>query len=104
LDRTTPIIVPWYDEADFEQLKRLAEGEKRLPPDYPTWLRAAAAATERLLAEGRTVELITIRAGDYLAWLQKTGRRNSHQARLRFLERQVRAAYGDVSILRASAA
>lgn len=100
---STVIVVPWYEEADFAELVRLASDEPRLPTDFESWKRAATAATERLLAKGHAIQLITLRARDYTAWLDRTGRSNSRQARLRFLMAEAAKAGGDVAILRGKA-
>lgn len=80
------VLVPWYSEDDFPSLLDLVGEDPRIPRSYPQWKRQFAAATELLLAKGKTVQIITVRPADYLEWLRSTRRSNTVAARLRYLK------------------
>jgi len=80
------VLVPWYSEDDFPALLDMVGKDPRIPRSYPEWKRQFAAATELLLAKGKTVQIITVRLAEYLEWLQITHRSNTVAARLRYLK------------------
>lgn len=102
-DRTRIIVVPWYSRDDFDALRELAGDDSRFPPDFDSWERSAVSATEKLLAQGRIVQPLTIRVQDYLAWLEQTNRRNTAGARLRFLQISAAKVGSELSVLRVAA-
>ncbi len=80
------VLVPWYSEDDFPALVDMVGKDPRIPRSYSEWKRQVAAATELLLAKGKTVQIITVRPAEYLEWLQSTHRSNTVAARLRYLK------------------
>lgn len=80
-ESATPYVVPiaWYDEADYRRLAahRTASdrggqsGSNAMP--YAIWRRDAMRDVFATLEAGRAVALVTVRAGDYRAWLGSAG-------------------------------
>lgn len=85
-DRYDTVLVPWYSEGDFPALRALAGNDPGLPRTYAEWKHQSAIATEILLAKGKTVQIMTVRPGDYVDWLRNSHRSNTASARLRYLK------------------
>jgi hypothetical protein len=94
------IVVPWYEPDDFMLLSKLAVDEQQLQPSYGEWASQATAAVERLLSEGKIVQLVTVKSGDYLAWLEEHGRENSRLSRRRYLRKVAGSVGGKYTVLR----
>lgn len=70
----------WFARPDGQ----IHGGEHSAPATSIAIGRSAAAATELLLAKGKTVKIIAVRLADYLEWLQNTHRINTVATRLRY--------------------
>lgn len=79
------VALPWYEPEDFAELLRLAQDRDEMPADYETWHRNAVAVTNAWLARGRALEIVTIRAAEFLAWLKQTGLPNTAETRLKYV-------------------
>lgn len=63
------VALPWYEEADFARLCAMSQRDGGMLPTYAGWRRQADAIMRRMLASGRAVEIVTVRPGPFLAWL-----------------------------------
>ncbi|WP_186417376.1 hypothetical protein [Bosea sp. CS1GBMeth4] len=77
-------IVPWYEPADFAEI-RGAPANDVGDRDYDRWRGQAMQAIERLLRAGRALEIVTVRPADYRAWLALHVGLDSLEARQRFV-------------------
>jgi hypothetical protein len=99
---TSVIVVPWYERRSFERIQALSTQDGRLHGTYESWVKSAEAATQDLLREGRVIHIVTIRADDYLAWLEREGRTNSARSRGLYILHVAETHGGDVAVLRKS--
>jgi hypothetical protein len=74
--------MPWYERDDFAQLLELADDRKDMSPSYEVWRAKASAVAEQYLARGQALELVTIKPGEFLAWLQERILPNTAATRL----------------------
>lgn len=80
------IAVPWYEEEDFTLLWGMSLDRDQMLPDYKTWHRQASAVVNQNLAQGRTVQMVTIRPELFLDWLLANKLKNTAEARKRYVE------------------
>jgi hypothetical protein len=78
--------MPWYEREDFVQLLELADDRKDVSPDYDTWRAKALAVAGQYLARGQALQLVTIKPGEFLAWLKSRNLPNTAAARLQYVE------------------
>ena len=73
MERASPHVVSiaWYEEDDYLCLSGCHGGGQAasVPPAYPAWRTEATSGVFALLAGGRAVDLVTVRAGAYHRWL-----------------------------------
>lgn len=73
MERASPHVVSiaWYEEDDDLCLSGCDGGGQAasVPPAYPAWRTEATSGVFALLAAGRAVDLVTVRAGAYHRWL-----------------------------------
>lgn len=80
------VALPWYEREDFAKLLRLAQDRDEMPADYETWHRNAVAVMNAWLARGRALEIVTIRPGEFLAWIAERGLANTAATRREYVE------------------
>ena len=88
------VAMPWYERADFDQLLALAEDRIEMAPNYDLWRAQALAVAEQYIATGKALQLVTIRPGEYLAWMRERHLPNTAATRLRYVELMALAQSG----------
>lgn len=83
---TYTVAMPWYEREDFAQLWELAADRQDIPPDYEVWHRNAVAVMNAWLARGRALQIVTIRPGPFLAWLEARRLPNTAEVRRHYVE------------------
>jgi hypothetical protein len=78
--------MPWYEREDFAQLLELAEDRNEMSPSYEDWRSKALSVADQYLATGRALQMVTIRPGDFLAWIAERRLPNTAANRLRYVE------------------
>ena len=63
------VALPWYEEDDFARLCAMSYEDGEVRPTYANWRRQADDIMRRMLASGRAVEIVTVKPGPFLAWL-----------------------------------
>lgn len=82
------VALPWYEEKDFARLCAMSHKEGAMLPSYASWRRQADAVRRRMLDAGRAVEIVTVRPGPFLAWLD--GAPNTAAARCAYVRELAR--------------
>lgn len=80
------IAIPWYEEEDFPLLWGMALDRADVLPDYRRWHRRASAVVNEILAQGRTIQVVTIRPELFLEWLLLNGFKNTAETRKQYVE------------------
>jgi len=83
-------VLPWYERADFSRLWQLADDRDEIPPDYETWHASALEVMNDWLSRGRALQIVTIRADEFLCWLERKGLPNTAETRLKYVEERAR--------------
>lgn len=78
--------MPWYEREDFAKLLELAQDRQEMPTDYDVWHQNAVAVMNTWLARGRALEIVTVRPGEFLAWIAHRGLPNTADTRRRYVE------------------
>lgn len=86
------VALPWYEPDDFRRLWELAHDHDDMPADYEDWHAAAVTVVNAWLARGRTLQIITIKPDEFLAWLEARGLLNTSSNRLAYVEEKAKAA------------
>lgn len=80
------VAMPWYEPEDFPLLWELAHDRAEMPPRYEDWRSNAEAVMNVWLARGRALQIVTIRPGPFLAWLEARSLPNTAESRRRYVE------------------
>jgi len=78
------MVVPWYDRSAFAEICT-ASPSPGVARDYDRWRDQATQAIERLLRQGKMIEIVTIRPAEYRAWLSLHAHCDSPLSRQRFV-------------------
>lgn len=82
------VALPWYEEKDFALLCAMSHEAGEMLPTYVSWRRQADAIRRRMLDSGRAVDIVTVRPGPFLAWLD--GAPNTAAARCSYVQELAR--------------
>jgi hypothetical protein len=80
------VALPWYEREDFETLWQLAHDHDEMPRDYEVWHASATAVMNAWLARGRALQIVTVRPGEFLAWLAERSLPNTAATRRQYVE------------------
>ncbi|MGO4405954.1 hypothetical protein AB4Z10_17030 [Bosea sp. RAF48] len=80
------VAMPWYEPEDFPVLWELAQDRSEMPPRYEDWRRSAETVMNAWLARGRALQIVTIRPGPFVAWLEARHLPNTAEIRRRYVE------------------
>jgi hypothetical protein len=81
------VAMPWYEKDDFDQLLKMsADPQHERPLSYDQWHLQAKRALEDMLARGKAVEVISVRASAFLEWAAREGLANDAAARRKYVE------------------
>ncbi|KRD96090.1 hypothetical protein ASE63_11735 [Bosea sp. Root381] len=80
------VAMPWYEREDFHELWALAHDRDEMPTDYDVWHSSAVSVMNAWLAEGRALQIVTIKPAPFLSWLGARGLANTAGNRLRYVE------------------
>lgn len=83
---TYTVALPWYDREDFAELWALAHDREEMPADYDVWHRNATAVVNAWLAQGRALQIVTIRPPEFTLWLESRGLPNTAENRRKYVE------------------
>jgi hypothetical protein len=61
--------MPWYERADFDELWALSADQHDVPRDYDRWHEEATRVLHQHLAQGKALQVVTIKPQAYLQWL-----------------------------------
>lgn len=61
----------WYEEQDFQEIKRLMADGHTLHTTYGDWLRSASTLERRFLNEGKHVVRAVIKPTEFKQWCQE---------------------------------
>jgi hypothetical protein len=78
------VCIPWYQEADYQELRGLLADGDRLHATYYDWLAAAEGFEAHLRATGQSPFRAVIRPRDFLKWCRRNNRRLDARARLEY--------------------
>lgn len=91
------VALPWYEREDFQRLWELAHDRGDMPSDYETWHEAAFRVMNAWLAQGRTVQIVTIKPDEFLAWIRARNLPNTAETRLQFVQSKAKRAGSETS-------
>lgn len=94
---TYTAVLPWYERADFQRIWELAHDRDDMPRDYEVWYASAVEVMNTWLARGRALQIVTIRPGEFLIWLNECGLPNTAATRLRFVEDKARGGGAEMA-------
>lgn len=86
------VALPWYEREDFDRLWELAHDHDEMPRDYDVWHAAAMDTISAWLARGRTLQIVTVKPAEFLAWLSERDLPNTAETRRRYVEEKATAA------------
>lgn len=89
--------MPWYGRADFYRLLEFAVDRHEMTADYNAWHAQASAVARDFLARGQALQIVTIQADNFLAWLEAQGLPNTAVNRLRYVEQRAAASAATVA-------
>lgn len=92
------VAMPWYERADFAQLLELADDRNEMSQDYDAWRAKALSVAEHFLARGKVLQMVTIKPGEFLAWIRERQLPNTAATRLRYVEMMAVAHFGAGSL------
>lgn len=82
-----PIMVlgmTWYEEQDFQEIKRLMADGHTLHRTYAEWFHAASIGEKQQIAAGRHVVRAVIKPAEFKQWCQERGLNLDSNARTAF--------------------
>lgn len=86
------VALPWYEREDYQRIWDLAHDREEMPADYEVWHAAALGVINAWLARGRTLQIVTVKPDEFLAWLQNESLTNTAANRLKYVETKARGA------------
>ena len=76
--------IAWYRQQDYAKIRKIMADPRNFPETYKQWLKCAKKASDKLIAEGYTVEKAYIDPATFLGWCNIRSLDVDAKARARF--------------------
>lgn len=78
------ISIGWYEQDDYEAIKRLMTDSEKLPGTYEQWLAGATKGMEHAQATGQVAIKAKIHSVEFGRWCAERGLEPNAKARMEF--------------------